>query len=341
MKFLRELFHQELDADGEIEIVGETFLRRDVLRQLAPGPYQVAYTEWKEARDNALLEKADAILAAYDNKARFEQLLTAFKSGSMIPFVGAGMSIPSGFPSWTKFLADLAKESHVELTSIEALLTHGNYEGAAQALHDDLGAGLFNENVEMTFSKACEADGVLNYLPMLFPVCTILTTNFDSLVERVYVDQGNDGFDRVVSGAAMAEVLRQIASGSRIVVKMHGDCRQVADRVLLRTEYDRLYRDRKLVEQFFNGVIFRQSILFLGCSLSNDRTVSTMKGIVRRYGSERVPRHYAFLELKASDDRVARKKHLAEANIFPIWYPEREHDQSLEALFLKMLEDVG
>jgi hypothetical protein len=44
------------------------------------------------------------------------------------------------------------------------------------------------------------------------------------------------------------------------------------------------------------------------------------------------------VELKASDDRVTRKKHLAEANIFPIWYPEREHDESLEALFLKMLE---
>jgi hypothetical protein len=176
-------------------------------------------------------------------------------------------------------------------------------------------------------------------LPALFPKSTILTTNFDGLLERIYDDQGNNGFDRVVSGAAMSEVLRQIASGSRLLIKIHGDCRQVADRVLLQSEYDKLYTDEKLVKQFFNGVIFRQSLLFLGCSLLNDRTVSQMKSIVREYGSARVPRHYALLELRNTDDRVARKKQLAEANIFPIWYPEGEHDESLEALFLRMLEE--
>jgi hypothetical protein len=339
MKFLREIFHQELDADGEIEIVGELFLRRDILKQLAPGPYEVAYAEWKERRDSALLEKASSILTTYDNRARFGQLLTTFKAGSMIPFIGAGMAMPSGFPSWSRFLTDLAKESHVPSASIETLLLQGRFEEAAQSLHDDLGAGLFNENVEVTFSKSCETDGAINYLPRLFPDCTILTTNFDSLLERIYGDQGNNGFDRIVSGASMSEALRQIASGSRILIKVHGDCRQVADRVLLQSEYERLYSDKRLVDQFFNGVIFRQSLLFLGCSLVSDRTVNQMKSIVREYGSERVPRHFALLELKRADDRVTRKKQLAEANIFPIWYPEGEHDESLEALFLEMLED--
>ena len=45
MKFLRELFHQDLDAEGEVEIVGEVFLRRDILKQLAPGPYEV-FARW-------------------------------------------------------------------------------------------------------------------------------------------------------------------------------------------------------------------------------------------------------------------------------------------------------
>lgn len=339
MKYLRELFHQELDADGEIEIVGEIFLRRDILQQLAPGPYQVAYAEWKEQRESTLLEKAESILATYDNRLRFDQFLTTFRSGPMIPFIGAGMSMASGFPSWSKFLIELAEESHVFPGSIEGLLLKGHFEEAAQALHDDLGAGLFNENVEVRFSKACDVSGPLNYLPRLFPNSTIITTNFDALLERVYSDQGNDGFDRIVSGASMAEVLRQIASGARILIKVHGDCRQVADRVFLKSEYEKLYSDKKLVDQFFSGVIYRQSLLFLGCSLLNDRTLTQMKSVVREYGAERLPRHYALLELKNADDRVTRKKRLADANIFPIWYPEGEHDESLEALFLKMLEE--
>jgi hypothetical protein len=108
---------------------------------------------------------------------------------------------------------------------------------------------------------------------------------------------------------------------------------------LLKREYDAAYADIGVVKNFFNKVMFGQSLLFLGCSLSVDRTINLMKEIVREYGAEALPRHYAILELKATDDRVARKKHLSEANIFPIWYEEGEHDESLEALFLKLMED--
>ena len=64
-----------------------------------------------------------------------------------------------------------------------------------------------------------------------------------------------------------------------------------------------------------------------------------MVALVAKYGAETLPRHYTFLELKEDADRVARKKELAAANIFPIWYPEGEHDESIEALFVKLMED--
>lgn len=53
-----------------------------------------------------------------------------------------------------------------------------------------------------------------------------------------------------------------------------------------------------------------------------------------------LPQHYAFLELKDGVDRVERKKALAKANIFPIWYPESAHDESIEALRLILMETV-
>ena len=64
-----------------------------------------------------------------------------------------------------------------------------------------------------------------------------------------------------------------------------------------------------------------------------------MVALVEQYKPETLPRHYAFLELKEGDDRITRKKELAAANIFPIWYSEGEHDESIESLFLKLLED--
>jgi hypothetical protein len=341
VEFLRDKFHQELDDDGEIVIAGETFNRHDILNGLAPEPYRIAFNEWLDERKERLLAKADEILKLYDNKQRFDRLDTAFEADKVMPFVGAGMSAATGYPPWTKFLYQLCDESHVVRADLTTMLAKGEYEEAAQLLHDDLGAALFNENLEATFAHEKKLAGAVNFLPLLFPGQSVITTNFDPVIERIYEDAKDTvaGFDMVKSGRSLAEVLRQMAAGSRLLIKLHGDCRQVAERVLLKTEYDAAYADVGAVKNFFNKVMFGQSLLFLGCSLSVDRTLNSMKEMVKEFGADALPRHYAILELKATDDRVARKKNLSEANIFPIWYEEGEHDESLEALFLKLMED--
>lgn len=338
MNFLRDQFNQELDDEGEVVVAGESFLRHDILNGLAPTTYEVAFAEWIEQRKERLLEKADEILNLYDNKNRFEQLFRAFRLGGMLPFIGAGISIPSGFPSWTKFLFNVCDESHVDSFALEALLTAGEYEEAADLLYDDLGDGLFDENVQSTFDLQRTPVGPINYLPLLFPGSSILTTNFDSLIETTFAGDGLQGFDVTLGGSQLSEANRIVSSGTRALIKLHGDCRRVSDRVLLKREYESRY-DSAASERFFEQVIFGRSFLFLGCSLCSDRTVKSMAACVSKIGAASLPRHFAFLELKTSDDRIARKKALAASNIFPIWYPEGEHDESLEALFLKLLEE--
>jgi len=341
VEFLRDLFHQELDDDGEIVIARETFTRHDILNGLAPEPYRIAFNEWLEERKDRLLTKADDILKLHDNNQRFDRINAVFESDKLVPFVGAGMSAATGYPPWTRFLYQLCDASHVKKTDLAAMLAKGEYEEAAQSLHDDLGPALFNEKLEATFVHAKPLAGAVNYLPLLFPKQSFITTNFDPVIERVYESTKDTvaGFDMVKSGNSLAEVLRQMAAGSRLLIKLHGDCRQVAERVLLKTEYDAAYADIGVVKNFFNKVMFGQSLLFLGCSLSADRTINSMQEVVKEYGPDALPRHYAILELKAADDPVARSKFLSKANIFPIWYPEGEHDESLEALFLKLMED--
>jgi hypothetical protein len=340
VEFLRTFFHQELDDEGEVTVAGETFIRHNILNDMAPEPYRVAFTEWLENRQIRLLEKASEILSHFDNRGRFEQLRTTFKKGAIMPFIGAGLSVPSGFPSWTSFLYQLCDESHVLSNDLKSLLDAGLYEEGAQLLYDDLGPALFNEAVQSTFSSLIVPAGPVNYLPFLFPNTSVLTTNFDTIIETIYKGEGCQIFDIVQSGKVLSEVGRQISGGVRLLVKIHGDCRQSTDRVLLKSEYDSTYADAGDVEFFFNQVMFGRSILFLGCSLCDDRTIKKMKFLVSKYGPDKLPRHYAFLELKSGEDRVARKKFLAEANIFPIWYDEDDHDESIEALFLKLLSPV-
>lgn len=341
MESLRRQFEEELNAESEVLIANQPFLRANILRDLAPEAYRTAFDDWQESRKAQLLEKAESILSNFDNEQRFEQLTLAYRSGGMIPFVGAGMSFSSGFPLWTAFLYKLCDESHVTTADFSDLLDGGNYEEAAQLLHDDLGRGLFNENIQATFARDREPLGPITYLPRMFPRASILTTNFDCVIERVFEesDENDQGIDRVVSGRNLEEVLRQIAGGTRLLVKLHGDCRQAADRVLLKNEYNAAYANEDTVKNFFNRIVFGKALLFLGCSLSADRTVSLMTQIVTENTPDTLPGHYAFSGLGKEDDRIARKKHLAEANIFPIWYEARDDDESIEALFTKLLDE--
>ncbi len=49
--------------------------------------------------------------------------------------------------------------------------------------------------------------------------------------------------------------------------------------------------------------------------------------------------NFAFLEVPDSD-RTARRKELAKAGIHPIWYPVRAHDESIEALLMKLAGEI-
>jgi len=338
MEFLRSTYHEEINSEGDVVIVGSAFQRSRILVELEPETYRITFEEWLDKRKQDMLSRADGILSLYDNANRFAALKQAYKGNGVVPFIGAGLSMPSGYPGWTSFLWDLQKESHVLQDALDRHLNAGDYDKAAQLLHDDLGSALFNKQLQECFGRSSDALGTINLLPHVFPSANIVTTNFDRLIESVYIERAQ-GFDTVVTGNVLGECLRLLTSGSRLLVKMHGTSEIVANRVLLQSEYDVAYADLGIVKRFFTKFLFAKSMLFLGCSLVIDRTMRTMEEVVGAEGAESLPHHYAFLELKESDDRVARKKLLAKANIFPIWYPDSEHDESIEALLMALLED--
>lgn len=338
MEFWRPKYHEYLNSEGDVEIIGSTFQRSRILKELEPETYQLSFEDWVDERKSSLHDVANQVLAAHDNAHRFEALKRAWASQNVVPFLGAGLSMPSSYPGWTQFLWSLQEESHVNASDLESLLGEGDYEGAAQLIHDDLGSALFNKQLQECFDRRCFAAGSINLLPLTFPDSNVVTTNFDKLLESAFSGQ-SQGFDQVIHGSNLGEALRILNTGGRYLLKLHGSCESVANRVLLRDEYDQAYGDDGVVGRFFSRFLFGKSLLFMGCSLATDRTIRTMEKVVELEGAAALPQHYAFLELKSGVDRIERKKALAKANIFPIWYPEGEHDDSIEALLLALMDE--
>lgn len=334
MEYLKKQFEEELDAEGEIAIRGHIYGRTEILStNLRPDAYDLAFIQWSEDWRDRQIEEADEYLEEFETTKRFAGLVRAFKTSEMLPFVGAGMSIETGYPAWTPTLFLLCKASSLDEKELQRMLGEGRYEEAAQRLHDDLGPALFNGKLEHIFADDLEPCGVVNALPELFPRGTVITTNFDPLLERVF--KKDQGFDEIESGSNLDEAIRVHTSGSRMLLKIHGHCKKIGTRVLLKTEYDKAYTDDSLVNQFFNDVMFGRSFIFLGCSLYTDRTISAMAKVVADKGADKLPRHYAIVELKEGDDQNQRERELANSNIFPIWYPHKQHT-AIEALLTKL-----
>lgn len=329
MDYLKPAFDSFLNEQGTIEIAGYSFCRDTILREMEAVGYTEAFIEWCEQRKRNNLSRAEEILDQFgSNPARFRKLKEIYDRGAITPFVGAGMSIPSGYPGWTAFLKRVLAETRVVAGEFSQLIANGKYEEAAQALHDDLPPGCFLEHVENEFGADQEVSGPVQRLPYLFNGA-VITTNFDDALTKTYSSAGFE-FNEVLEGADAIEFPRILGENKRVLVKLHGKANSSRKRVLTKSEYDKHYEDDQALEGVIEAISTR-SLLFIGCSLTVDRTLECLGRIAARKGVENIPRHYAFLKLKSDEDRLARRDELARANIYPIWYTD-DHDESLEAL---------
>ena len=143
-----------------------------------------------------------------------------------------------------------------------------------------------------------------------------------------------------MAGADAAELERRIASGEKLLIKVHGLATTGKGRVLTKSEYDRHYATpgeaRRVIE-----AMFRRTLLFMGCRLTIDRTLNVMKEVVAAKGHDNVPRHYALLADPGDEaSRNMRRIELLECNIYPIWYPPKTDDESIEAYLIKLAGSV-
>jgi hypothetical protein len=348
MRFLEQQFIEQLNAEVDsasgFVIIGDTPFTPESILRSDPAAYNEAFQRWKSAEwlPN-VLSKADEIIDKYNNAERFYDLVRAIERESVMPFIGSGMSNPSGFPLWKEFLLILRKNSKLPLEELEEILLTGDYELAASAILANLTIRLFNEQIEHTFrvKGIDEIKGAVRYLPELFRN-SVITLNYDNVLETLYHSNGNT-FSNSLYGDRIADFRRLNSKGERCLVKFHGDLFDPRARVLTKEEYEGFYLKNERNKETLIQLFKTQTILFLGCSLLQDRTMQLFEEIAKV--DEDIPRHIAFL--KAPDDEellIEREHFLTDRSIFPIWYDcesDNCHDECVEALFVKILNELG
>lgn len=262
------------------------------------------------------------------NRHHFEDLSNVC---SIVPFVGAGMSSDI-YPMWSDFLKqfNLLPQEKIHLNN---LINFGKYEEAASFVFS-ISKRLFIETVKDVFSPSYLNGKNFSSSLMILPKISddiVLTTNIDEVLENVWKRAGCE-FDSIITPDYEDQFNQAIVNGSKILVKLHGTVAESSKYVLTKEQYDEYYgiESNNIVD--FNKPFTRdlgramqsKTILFLGCSLKNDRVLHILKQIA---GSNEYIKHYALLSLSDNDDEnTLRERELENYGIFPIWFPNKNYD---------------
>lgn len=267
------------------------------------------------------------------NVDHFIQLVDLMYAGAVVPFVGAGVSASAGFSSWKDHLRRQGKTAHIALERIEALLASGAYETVLEEIEAVRGREVFINEIRDEFSRNLTIPDVVWRISDLF-TDTVITTNYDRLLEQSF-ETGEAGRVQVINGL---NALEQPDPKKITVIKLHGDIREPKRCILSKNQYDEAYGNGSLnmhkpIPKLLAYHYKNSSLLFLGCSLSNDRTVQVFRKIREGMGEEEeTKQHFSIEQAPESLEEIAqRNAELAKLGITPIWF-EKERYELVESI---------
>lgn len=193
-----------------------------------------------------------------------EELISSFKQGNVILFVGAGVSRNLGLPSWEELIDKIAKELDYDPEIYKTL--GDNYalaeyyrikKGSIGSLRSWMDRHWHRAEIDVSTSKVHQYIVEAN-----FPI--IYTTNYDRWLELAF-----DYYKKpCVKIASVADLTKLKKEGTQIV-KFHGDFDDDQSIVLGETSYfERLEFETPLDIKLRSDVLGK-SVLFIGYGLAD------------------------------------------------------------------------
>lgn len=343
-------FHQALNGDEPLAIKGlgpqneqsEYHVElSDVLFWHDPTAYLDEKQRWEGRLAQDQYKDIRSYLEETEQLNVFSKLVETLKRKRVTPFIGAGFSKPNGYPLWSESIQRLvrklegvsASDQKADQPPLEGLeetktaLASGAYIESAQLLYQHQKTQLENF-VHNTFD--CPEDKILRGPILLLPRLTdgcIITTNFDPLIERVFT-KANKPIEGYMHGIqSQNQFAAKLIQGERCILKLHGNYNSPESYIFSQVQYDGAYGNidgnpdyTKPLSKVLRQIFISHTLLFLGCSLDQDRTLKLFSDVVASNSFD-VPDHYAFLAKPENNQEILNKEELlATAKIRPIWY---------------------
>ena len=248
--------------------------------------------------------------------------------GEVTPFIGAGMSVDFGYPTWDGFLDRAIREEvdDARQGELQALRAQKEFLPLAEKLDaytnggaGELIAAVFHESkmkpVEAPEDHYCR-------LLQKMGVHTYVTTNYDRVIEALVPGVG---VFLPTTLRKIEEITEQDRRRTPYLLKLHGSYERPESLVLTERQYRENYpEDASAVNPAVLRHLWQNKVLlFLGCSLEKDYMVERMEAMSRE---NRAVHHFAVMGLPESEAQLREKaRALRHLKIRPIWYPQGQH----------------
>lgn len=228
----------------------------------------------------------------------FNKLRKVLKQEDTTLFIGSGISMWSGLPTWKGLILELADFLQEEgLPSSEVVREKANDDLLLAA---SLGISSMNNILFKKFlKKACRVGVAIPHnihkeITSLGPRCFI-TTNYDQLLEDSLKEFKNGIHFDVVTNRHLPELASLTQSRySDYVFKIHGDINDIQSVVLSREHYRKLYEENNPSLKTLEILLTTRPVIFIGFGL-RDPDFLSIKDKIKNIYKESPSEHYAIL----------------------------------------------
>jgi hypothetical protein len=223
-------------------------------------------------------------------------LARAVRTRKCILFVGSGLSVAAGLPTWGEMVLRLVDEAreipHAKVQGLEELIEKKDWFSLAEFARTTLFPSDLSEILTEMFgdparpSRAHELIARTDYRG-------IITTNYDRLLEFAFTRVRNS-MPTVFTTGGLPAMGMALFNPAFFIYKMHGDIVESDSIILTASDYDRMILFSPHARSFLHGAMLNHTLLFVGYSLSDPDFQLILRELSLMFQNH-VPKHYALI----------------------------------------------
>ena len=273
---------------------------------------------------------------------------------NIVPFFGAGASMPYGYPSWSELMLkvltsirEVSDMTEPTYQKIKDSIKEGHYMSATEEMYK-CWPNLENYVCEEISAIKQTNGSCLEEYIHLFPSNLYLTTNYDDVLEKI-LRRYFSSLDVMIPTSPTTSI--GLKSGKEPTRKeqtlfyLHGKSTDPSTIIFSEGDYNDFYgfpdvmNIRSIIRRLLAGKLYeiysRAPLLFIGCGMNigEDKILRLLKRF-NYLGPQPSNFSYALLNAKGltSDQINSKVNELLAIKVHPIWY-ENDHEEAKKELF--------